>query len=121
MNRSPLSASDRRLMAMPSIASQMPVQFKSGACWELFDGQCKACGKAMAPGRVTGQLSRLVESVVTVEGVGVCDPCKLVTRFHYRLHDDKRTTGMTDEGWAMWQARPTVLDRLRAFLARATA
>lgn len=27
---------------MPSIASQMPVRFASGTCWEQFDGQCNA-------------------------------------------------------------------------------
>lgn len=119
MSRSPVSASDRELMALPSIASQMPVQFRSGARWECFDGQCNGCGQHIAPAKVTGRLTRLVESVATVEAVGLCAPCKLVTRFHYRLHDDMRITGMTDNGWAMWQVRLSILDRLRAFFARA--
>ena len=40
--RNPLSGNDQELLAMPSIASQMPVRFASGTCWEQFDGQCNA-------------------------------------------------------------------------------
>lgn len=121
MRRSPISACDRELMELPSITSQMPVQFKNGACWECLEGQCKACGKNIEPSRLTGRLTRLVDAAATVEAVGVCEPCKLLTRFHYRLHDDMRITGMTDGGWAAWQARPSLIDRLRALAARALA
>lgn len=105
-------------MALPSIASQMPIQFRNGARWECFNGQCKGCSRDIAPARVTGRLTRLVDSVVTVEAVGVCAPCKLVTSFHYRLHDSMRITGKTDAGWALWKARPSIFDRMRAFIAR---
>lgn len=113
MPRSPLSDSDRELLARPSIESQMPVRFPNGTAWERFDGECKACGQTIAPGRLTGRVTRLLESVATVEAVGVCEPCRLVTRFHYRLHDDMRITGMTDEGWATWRAKPSLMERLR--------
>lgn len=106
---------------MPSIASQMPVRFASGTCWERFDGQCKACGKDIATACLTGKVTRPMESLVTVEAVGVCASCKLVTRFHYRLHDDMRISGQTDEGWATWQAKPSIFDRLRKFVMRAIA
>jgi hypothetical protein len=116
--RSALSDEDRELVALPSIASQMPVRFANGACWERFDGQCKACGKDIDAARLTGKVTRPMESVATVEAVGVCPPCKLVTRFHYRLHNDMRISGPTDEGWAAWQAKPSIFDRLRKFALR---
>lgn len=116
--RSALSDNDRELVALPSIASQMPVRFANGACWELFDGQCKDCGKDIASARLTGKVTRPMESVATVEAVGVCPSCKLLTRFYYRLHDDMRVSGPTDEGWATWQAKPSIYDRIRNFALR---
>jgi hypothetical protein len=106
-------------MELPSIASQMPVWFKNGACWKRLEGRCKICGMTIQASRFTGRLSRLIEAVVTVEAVGVCLQCRMVTRFHYRLHDDMRISGMTDKGWATWPARPSLFDRLRRALQRA--
>lgn len=117
-NQSPLSDCDRALMAMPSIASQMPVQFKSGACWEGLEGVCNGCNQVIANPLMTGRITRLMEPVATVEAVGVCPSCRLLTRFHYRLHDDMRITGMTDKGWATWRAESTAIERLRAWLIR---
>ena len=118
MSRSPLSASDLDLMAQASIASQMPVRFRSGTCWESLDGQCKGCGKDIEPRYFTGRVNRLVESVATVDAVGVCHACRLVTRFHYRLHEDMRVSGLTSDGWAAWQAKPSFIDRLRSLAVR---
>jgi len=113
MSRRPVSDSDRELMALPSIVSQMPVRFRNGAVWERFNGECKACGQTIAGSRLTGRITRLLESVATIEAVGACEPCRLLTRFHYRFHDDMRITGMTDEGWATWRAKRSFMGRLR--------
>jgi len=122
MRTHPIASDIRELMAQPSISSQMPVVFKNGARWNRLSGCCKGCGKDIEQDLFTGRLTRLVESTVTVDAVGVCASCHLVTKFSYRLHDDMRITGRTDRGWATWQARPVgpfgqVL-RLRAALAR---
>lgn len=121
MKRSPVSADDMALMALPTIASQMPVRFKNGATWDQLSGECKSCGKDINHRCFTGRIARLVESVATVEAVGVCPPCQLVTRFHYRLHDDMRISGLTDKGWAQWKARPTLSARLLGWLSRIMA
>lgn len=118
VHRSPLSDSDRSLMAMPAIASQMPVKFKSGACWEGLEGVCNGCRQVIPSHLMSGRITRLMEPVATVEAVGVCPSCRLLTRFHYRLHDDMRITGMTDRGWATWRAESSAFDRLRAWHAR---
>lgn len=106
MSTRPVNEEDRQLMAMPTIASQFPVRFNNGARWDELTGRCKHCSRGIKDSLMTGRLTRLPESVVTVSAVGVCEPCKLVSRFHYRLHDDMRITGPTDGGWATWQARP---------------
>ena len=122
MQTRPLPGDVREFLAQPSISSQMPVVFKNGARWDALSGCCKGCGKDIEQSLFTGRLARLVESAVTVDAVGVCDPCRLVTKFSYRLHDDMRVTGFTDRRWATWQARPArpfgQLPRLRAALAQ---
>lgn len=60
-----------------------------------------------------------MESVATVDAVGVCHPCKLVTRFNYRLHDDMRLTGLTENGWATWRGKPSFFDQICALISRA--
>lgn len=110
-----LSEMDREMLTFPTIDSQMPVEFANGTCWDCLTGQCKACGQDIQSARLTGKLTRPLESVVSVEAVGVCPSCKLLTRFHFRLHDDMRISGRTDEGWASWQAKPSIYDRLRKY------
>jgi len=113
LSKKPVSAEDRELMTRSTIASQMPVQFGNGACWTSIDGQCKSCGQNIPPGRLTGTVLRQSKSVAVVEAIGVCVPCKLATRFHYRLHDDMRITGMADGRWVTWRPRRSFLDHVR--------
>lgn len=109
-----LDESDRELMGLPTIGSQMPVEFENGARWECLEGQCKGCGKLIEPSLLTGRVTRVVESVASIDAIGVCHPCALVTRFSYRVHKDMRISGMTEYGWAAWRARPSLIDRIRA-------
>jgi hypothetical protein len=116
VNRTPVSDQDTRLMAEPSIASQMPVSFKNGTSWADLEGQCKGCGEPIRPKNLTGRVTHVLDSVAAVEAVGVCHPCGLITRFNFRLHDDMRVTGPTDQGWGAWESKPTLTDRLRALI-----
>ena len=68
---------------------------------------------------MTGAVSRPFSNVAVVDAAGVCQPCKLVTRYFYRLHDDMRITGLDAQGrWVAWQMRPTLSARLRQRLAK---
>ena len=117
--RSPLSDSDLELLKMPSIAAQMPVRFSNGAYWGRITGYCSDCGKEIPTASFTGRVTQPMESLATVEAVGFCKPCRLVTRFYYRLHDDMRITGPTEKGWATWQAKSSIFYRLGRFVLRA--
>lgn len=108
----PINDTDRELLAQPSIASQMPVVFANGARWDEMTGDCKICCEEIPTENFTGRVTRLMESVATVDAVGVCPTCKIVSRFNYRLHNDMRLSGRTDNGWAQWQFRPTLLARV---------
>lgn len=110
----PLSTADRDLLRMPSIASQMPVRMANGATWEALRGECKVCQRTIRDVRLTGRITQVVPTAITIDAVGVCDHCRIATRYHYRLHDDMRITGPTDQGWATWQAQPALGRRLIA-------
>lgn len=118
---SPLSQRDRELLAMPSVISQFPIAFAHNSVWEEFDGECSCCGKTLHRDYVRGCVARPIPSVATVEAVGVCSDCKLLTRFNYRLHDDMRLTGQREGGWKTWKAAPTIWDRLASMVKRPLA
>jgi hypothetical protein len=118
---SPLTARDRELLAMPSVVSQFPVAFANAAVWEEFDGECSCSGKTLQREHVRGLVAKPIERVATVEAVGVCWDCKLVTRFDYRLHDDMRLTGRREDGWKTWQATPTLVSLFVSFIKRLAA
>ena len=109
MDRRPLSSDERELMALPSIAPQFPVQLKNDATWNSLNGCCKGCGKDIDPALFTGRVSRQIKSAATVEASGACSACNLLTRVHYRLHDDMRITGPSGQGWATWRASQSAL------------
>jgi hypothetical protein len=118
---SALTQRDRELLAMPSVISQFPIAFAHDSVWEKFDGECSCCGKTLHREHVRGSVARPIPSVATVESVGVCGDCKLVTRFDYRLHEDMRLTGRREDGWNTWKATPTIWDRMTSIFKRPVA
>lgn len=105
-SRRPLNDSHKELLGMPTITSQMPVSFGNDREWTGLDGYCKGCGKMIRPDLFRGRVSKPFPYVAVVDAVGVCHPCKLVTTFHYRLHDDMRMSGKdTDGRWTTWYCR----------------
>lgn len=113
-----LTAADSELLSQPSIASQVPVRFANGACWSEVSGRCKSCDQPIPDGQLTGRVTRIVQSVIDVDAVGVCNSCTLLTRFRYRLHDDMRITGLTDGGWAEWRPSSGLYARVQRCVAR---
>ena len=100
---------------MPSIASQMPVQFQNGAVWEEFRAECKGCGQTLPHELVRGLLARQTPRMASIEASGVCRECKLLTRFVYRLHDDMTITGPRNGRWLTWGGKPRGwVERLRS-------
>lgn len=109
-----LTARDCELMDMPTIASQMPIQFANGAAWEAFDGECATCKQFLPAGMVVGMVSRPTPTVAVVEAIGVCGVCQKATRYFYRLHDDMRLSGLRDGRWKEWRPKKSLFDRFVA-------
>jgi hypothetical protein len=110
----PLTARDRELLAMPTLISQFPIFFDNNVCFGKIEGVCICCGKKLRQDCVRGLVSRPIPSVAVIEAVGVCNDCKLITRMDYRLHNDKRVTGLRTDGWKTWRPAPTLWERVSA-------
>lgn len=110
---------DLELCEMPSISSQMPVSFAIGSEWSEFNGFCIRCDQLLADAIVRGLVVRHSEKMASVEAVGLCTDCSLLSRFLYRLHDDMRLTGPKDGVWRTWSPRrPPLLSRLASLFGR---
>lgn len=108
---------DLQLLNMPTIASQMPVTFENGSVWDGFKGECQGCGKTLPDADLRGAVVRHGKSMAAIEASGVCRECLLLTRFVYRLHDDRRITGPRGNRWLTWELRPKgFLGRIRSII-----
>lgn len=94
---------------MPTIAVQMPLLFDNRAVWSSLVGYCDGCGQKLRASEMRGQIVRPTAHMASVEAVGICRHCTLLTRFVYRLHDDMTITGPSphDGKWAKWKGRKT--------------
>lgn len=114
----PITQRERELLTKPRIANQMPVEFKNGACWVEFIGECKFCKKDIPADLLVGSVTRPLESVAVVEAIGVCPVCRMATPFLYRMHDDMRLTGPRENGWKTWRAEKPLFERVTQFVRR---
>jgi hypothetical protein len=94
---------------MDAIQQQLPIRYKNGATWTEFSGICLGCDCPIEPENLHGQISQIIDSVVTIEAVGMCIPCRALTGFHYRLHDDM---SISDPRGRRWNMRSSFKNRL---------
>ncbi len=118
---SPVTKRDQELWDQAPICTLMPLTLPNGMTWESLEGCCKQCHEGILAADFRGTLTQPLSTVAVVEAVGACRPCRLLTRFYYRLHEDGRVTGRVGSGWGEWHPTPTVLDRLRAMWRRIRA
>ena len=118
--RKPISARDNDLMQMPSIASQFPVTFDNGMEWFELECYCKQCNGLIREDMLSVSVVKVMPSVAVVEGVGVCPSCRLLTRFLYRLHNDRRITGPSPNTgkWEEWRAKHIFFEKLTQAVKR---
>ena len=118
MNRSPLTDRHKELLGMPTIASQLPVIFNNGMKWTVINCSCSGCNADIPHEKVRGSFSMAFPRVAVLNAVGVCDACKLLTEYSWRLHEDRRITVLTNQGWKTRKAHPTAWERLNKRLRR---
>lgn len=116
----PITERERQLLAMPTIASQLPVTFANGVSWTELTGNCNLCKKDIPADLLRGAVSRPFASVAVVEAVGACPSCRVATPFLYRLHDDRRVTGPSRRGWQTWRPEHSLRKQIQRWFRRIT-
>lgn len=113
MSRRKPTQRDLDLLAMPSIASQLPVRFDNKTVWDELVGECRGCNQAIPDEHLRGTVTRPSQRCFTIEASGYCAECKSITRFLLRFHDDLTASGPMNGVWQTWKPmRKGVLSRL---------
>lgn len=107
---------DIELTKMPPLSEQFPIVFNNGYTFTGISGHCKACQRTIEDGLFSGQVSQHNEHMYSVEGVGICEPCKTLTRFVYRLYDDKRIVTPKNGRWLTYMPKQSWSEKLTFWL-----
>lgn len=87
-----------------------------------MEGECGKCGTRFRDDLLRGTAQPSLVSrdgrprMFVIEGVGLCEPCNMVTNVRYRLYDDMSMTGPKDGEWARWLPRYSLWSRVQKFL-----
>lgn len=107
------------LLKGSTIKSQLPITFDNGNKWTHFEGSCVCCNLVIEDDQIFGELIPFNEKLVTVEAVGVCKPCNLVTPFLVRLHSDMTISAPINGIWERRKEEVTFIERFfRVFMKR---
>jgi hypothetical protein len=85
--RKPITSEQRKLLAAPTIESQMPIKFQNGTTLTDWGGYCLVCEEPIQPDQLRGNITQVLPSVATIDAVGICPACNLLTPFHIRIRD----------------------------------
>lgn len=105
---------------LPTIQSQLPIKFTSGAEFFELDIICPECGNACSQQSSRGTITNPITDVFVVEAHGICEECRLLVPFFHRIKlDGKRPVFefYNDEG--QWVRSPGV-DKTPGFLKSIT-
>lgn len=106
-----ITAREKMLMGMPSIASQLPVKFKNGMRWDDFAGECNICEKNIDNESIRGLVTVVNDTTATLEAVGICQRCNVATAFHCRFHGDATMSWLGANGAWYRTKKPSRLSR----------
>jgi hypothetical protein len=72
----------------PPIMDAFPVSYPTGAHLQEFHGECLKCESQIPIIDFRGTVTQPIPTVVTVEAIGLCRECMLLTPFLARIRDD---------------------------------
>jgi hypothetical protein len=110
--------------ALPALSASFPLVFADGARWDELTGHCGRCSRPIEADNLKGSASawwsKLGPFVYDVRAFGYCPECRLLTPFHYRMHQDMSMTGLMDGEWCRWRSpvRTSLVRRVISALVR---
>ncbi len=113
---------DLEIYSAPSLAEQFPIRFETGVSVENFIGRCQGCTNELPLAAVRGEITWPIgERMASVEALGLCEPCQLLTRYQVRFYDDGRYLVLLGDHWkesTLESDASSCLSRLGGWLRR---
>lgn len=113
--------------ARPTIASQFPLNFASGARWTKCTCHCSRCNRPILPNDLRGVVIEIARDVTYrehhadfffIDALGYCAPCRLLTPMRYGLTEG-HLIGQRGKELLVWgPTRPSLRSRLMSWLKR---
>jgi len=104
----------RALCNSPKFSESLPITLGENT-WEEIVITCRKCGRVLPDEDVRANVSSLIPSVVSVEGVGACRSCKILIPVTIRFRIDGNTEYTQGGRWVKSLGVPI------AFLPRISA
>lgn len=70
------------------LASQLPFEFANGEMITEIPVICKKCNSRIPDDMVKGKIIPQTETLIRIEGIGICLPCRNGVPVDFRLRDD---------------------------------
>jgi hypothetical protein len=106
--------------ALPALSESFPLVFAEGARWNELTGFCGGCSQPIKAENLKGNAqpwgAKRAPFVYDVRALGYCSECRLLTSFHYRMHEDMSMTGLKDGKWCRWRS-PARASLVRRFFS----
>lgn len=98
---------DRELLAMPSLADKLPLQFDNGFTISGFEGICNKCERRIPLETTFGLITLPLPGIAVIEAVAVCRSCRLGTPLLLRMKDDGQFTTLIGKEWRAGRVQMT--------------
>ncbi|WP_224962617.1 hypothetical protein [Geomonas subterranea] len=92
----------------PAISQNFPIKLGESH-FEEFRITCNSCGCDIPDEHVHGRVSSVIPSVVSIEAVGLCQPCLLLIPLNIRLRSDGSAEFVQHGQWVKSFGVPTAL------------
>lgn len=88
-----LSSEDRRILAGPTLQSQMPFTFPvTNFTLTAMSCECVKCGKEIPSSDLFAELTQhFRDQLICVDARGICRDCNLVSKFYYSVDSSGKT------------------------------
>lgn len=100
-DRQKVTQEQLKLFSSLPIVEQLPLKFtNTGFTLTEISGCCIECKNKILPEYFRGKVNTsFMPKVATINAVGYCEPCHLITPFVHRVYEDYRFMQLTNQGW----------------------
>lgn len=87
----------------PRLDKVLPLTSPCTTVIQDLDCECPSCNKPIPAGAVAVDVTRPLPTVLSVNAIGVCPDCRLMTRFLMRFRQDGSWDSLRGKNWVRGQ------------------